>query len=138
MGKTEVIEKNQFTEVEEVKNPVPKQFEGHLFKPGQSGNPSGRPPGSGTAGAWAMLRDSITNKHSAAFNSYLGGLWHTDPEKAAILYLKVLEFFKPKMASTSVHGAGVEFQPITIQIGTGEVIPNLPSDIDGGVTDPDP
>ena len=74
------------------------------FKKGQSGNPLGKAKGTKNSKTkeWEVLADSITESHSQNFNKFMGKLWAgsmEDQYKAAQLYLQVLKYFKPKMAS---------------------------------------
>lgn len=51
---------------------------------------------------WEELGKEITEANSARFNELLGRLWNsadvTDQLRAAELFLKVVEFFKPKLS----------------------------------------
>ena len=51
--------------------------------------------------AWAELSESITGGHADNFNQFMDELWNGDKQdrmKAAELFLKTMEFFKPKMS----------------------------------------
>jgi len=86
---------------------------------GSTGNPHGRPAGSKNVrtAQWEALAESIVTTHSKKFNEHLDDLWAGDIQKrdrAAELFLQVVEYFKPKQART-VH-AGDETAPIHIHI----------------------
>ncbi len=67
--------------------------------PFQKGN-SGRPKGSKgkKTVAWEALAESITGNDADKFRKHMDHLWETSPDKAAELFLKTLDFFKPKMS----------------------------------------
>ena len=74
------------------------------FKKGQSGNPLGKAKGTKNKKSkqWEVLSNSITEEQAEKFNNYLNELWEGSPEdqyKASQLFLNVLKYFKPKMAS---------------------------------------
>ena len=87
---------------------------------GESGNPNGRPHGakSEKTKQWESLGESITGHQAEQFNAFLDKLWNSrnDEDKmiASELYLKTLEYFKPKQART-VH-AGDNDAPVNIII----------------------
>jgi len=91
-----------------------------MFKAGQSGNPNGRPVGakSEKTKQWEVLHESITNQHAASFNAVLDELFNSDEIDEKIvgseLYIKMLEYFKPKQARTQV--VGDKNEPIQIII----------------------
>lgn len=66
------------------------------------GNP-GRPKGSKNRRTmqWSEIGDALVNDHTARFSETLDALWSSDHlsdrVKGAELFLKVLEYFKPKM-----------------------------------------
>ena len=66
------------------------------------GNP-GRPKGTKNTKTlqWEELGKQITNNNAARFNALLGRLWDSsdinDQVKAAELFLKLVEYFKPKL-----------------------------------------
>ena len=68
------------------------------FKPGNSGRQPGA-KGKRTQ-QWEELAESITTTQAEQFNNYMTSLWTSaDPKQhatAADLYLKTLEYFKPK------------------------------------------
>ena len=70
--------------------------------PFKKGN-KGRPVGSKNIKTiqWEALSDSIVERHTSEFNEYLTSLFNgNDKQKelASKLFLKVLEYFKPKQA----------------------------------------
>lgn len=70
------------------------------------GNP-GKPKGavSNKTKQWHALNEAIINDHSERFKEYLNSLWEgdlKDQQQAAELYLKVLEYFKPKLQRSEV------------------------------------
>ena len=82
------------------------------FKKGESGNPNGRPHGakSEKTKQWEALGESITGQQAEKFNDFLDKLWNSrnDEDKmiASELYLKTLEYFKPKQARQTIVGEG--------------------------------
>lgn len=67
--------------------------------------------GGRTAGAkgqktrqWEVLGESIMSTHTERFNSILSGFADSEPEKFVELYLKTLEYFKPKLQRTELTG----------------------------------
>ena len=87
---------------------------------GQTNNANGRPVGSKNKRTeqWEALGESITGHQAEQFNAFLDKLWSSknDEDKmiASELYLKTLEYFKPKQART-VH-AGDNDAPVNIII----------------------
>lgn len=77
------------------------------FKKGMSGNPNGRKPGSRNVKSeqWEALVSSLENEQSENFTLFMRSLWNgtkADKALACDLYLKLLEFHKPKLARTDV------------------------------------
>ena len=77
---------------------------------GQTNNASGRPVGSKNKRTeqWEALCESITGQQAEQFNDFLNKLWgsRNDEDKmiASELYLKTLEYFKPKQARNTIVG----------------------------------
>jgi len=79
---------------------------------GQTNNANGRPVGSKNKRTeqWEALGESITGHQAEKFNEFLDKLWSSrnDEDKmiASELYLKTLEYFKPKQARQTIVGEG--------------------------------
>lgn len=79
---------------------------------GQTNNANGRPVGSKNKRTeqWEALGESITGQQAEKFNAFLDKLWSSrdDQDKmiASELYLKTLEYFKPKQARQTIVGEG--------------------------------
>lgn len=89
------------------------------FKKGQSGNPKGKPIGAvgERTKQWDALGESIVGRQADSFNNFLEELWNgnkADKSIASELYLKSLEYFKPKQARTEVKQEGVQQMEIVI------------------------
>lgn len=82
------------------------------FKKGQSGNPKGKPKGAKgkKTEQWEAIGEAISGKHAEAFNSLMDELWTSASRDnkllAADLYLKTLEYFKPKQARVETQISG--------------------------------
>jgi hypothetical protein len=80
------------------------------FEKGKSGNPNGKPQGAKGVKTlqWEALGESITGQQAEQFNAFLDKLWSSrnDEDKmiASELYLKTLEYFKPKQARNTIVG----------------------------------
>ena len=104
----------------------PKKLPDHLFKPGQSGNPAGRPPGAASKiviaervrEAFTQLLDNNVDK----LEEWLIAAAKKDPVKALDLWVRISERFVPMLSRTEITGKdGEAFTPITINL------PNIPS-----------
>ena len=104
----------------------PRKIPDHLFKPGQSGNPAGKPPGATNKiviaervrEAFSQLLDNNVDK----LEEWLYAAAKKDPVKALDLWVRISERFVPMLSRTEITGAdGQAFTPITINL------PSLPS-----------
>ena len=111
---------------------MPRRKPKHLYGPGQSGNPNGRPIGSTNQinneirDAFAMLLQSqIPN-----LQDWLDRAAKKDPIKALDIFTKISERFIPALSRTEITSAdGQAFTPITINLPN---IPQLNMSIGGG------
>ncbi len=74
---------------------------------GTTNNPNGRPQGSKNKRSlqWEDFGEKLIEQHTPKFNSLLSELWNGTKEErflAANLYLKTLEYFKPKIARSLI------------------------------------
>lgn len=82
------------------------------FKKGQVTNPKGKPPGTKAKKTlqWDALAESITGEQAEKFAAYMNKLWHSQDEKkqqiAADLFIKTVEYFKPKQARVETRLEG--------------------------------
>lgn len=82
------------------------------FKKGEISNPKGKPKGTKAKKTtqWEALADSITGEQAERFAKYMNKLWtDEDPKKqaeAAELFIKTVEYFKPKQARVESHIEG--------------------------------
>ena len=93
-----------------------------MFKPGQSGNPNGRPKGSKdkiTEEIREQFANLLENK-LPEFEEWLTRVAETDPAKAMELAIKISERFVPKLTQNQVTGADGEdlFKNITFNFNT--------------------
>lgn len=83
--------------------PAKSRTKAGQFSKGTSGNPKGKPPGTKTGKTlqWEALGACITATHAARFNDLLNDLWSSkdmsDRVKAADLFLKTMDYFKPRL-----------------------------------------
>jgi hypothetical protein len=84
------------------------------FKKGHSGNIKGKPKGAKSKKTiqWEILGESIMNEHTEKFNAELSKL---NGEKFMDMYVKVLEYFKPKQNRTDITTGGEKINPPTIK-----------------------
>ena len=78
----------------------------YRWKPGQSGNPNGRPKGSANR-ITAELREAfamLLENNLAEYEIWLARVAETNPEKALDLAIKISERFIPALARTEVTG----------------------------------
>lgn len=79
---------------------------------------AGRPKGTKNERTkqWEALADSICGEQADMFSKYIKKLWESDNEKkqalAADLYLKTVEYFKPKQSRVE-SDVKIESDPIT-------------------------
>lgn len=93
-----------------------------MFKPGQSGNPAGRPKGSRN-----KVQEEIKEAFALVLQNKLGDLDEMltrvaaeDPAKAIDLLIKLSNRFLPELARTELTGSDGEdlFKNITFNFGT--------------------
>jgi hypothetical protein len=69
--------------------------------------------------AWEELGKHIEELHTEKFNEFMLSLWQSkikrDKILAAELYLKVLDYFKPKLSRSTVDNTHDYRQPIVIE-----------------------
>ena len=88
-------------------------------KKGVVNNPQGRPVGSKNAKTeqWEALHNAIVSQHAGSFNAIMDELLnHKELDgriQGAELYMKMLEYFKPKLARQTIVGEG-EDNPVVI------------------------
>lgn len=104
---------------------MPRRKPKHLFQPGVSGNPAGKPPGATNKiviaervrEAFSQLLDNNVDK----LEEWLHAAAKKDPVKALDLWVRISERFVPMLSRTEITGKdGEAFQPITINL------PNIP------------
>ena len=87
------------------------------FKKGHTGHRKGA-KGKRTE-QWEAIGESLTGKHAESFNQFMDELWEGDNAKkmnAAELYLKTLEYFKPKKARVeSIHSGDVSVSSLLFE-----------------------
>lgn len=85
------------------------------------GNP-GRPKGTKNKRTvlWEELGQELTDRHADRFNALLDRLWDSpdlvDQLRAADLFLKVAEYFKPKLQRIQQQAEPVDLPRITIRL----------------------
>lgn len=95
-----------------------------MFKPGQSGNPEGRPKGSSNKytkqvkEAMGMLLENNLDNLSI----WLAQIAADDPAKAMDIVIRLSERFVPKLSQQQITGNDGEdlFKNITFKFGEGE------------------
>lgn len=101
-----------------------------------SGNP-GRPKGTKNVRTlqWAELGDTITGHHAVQFTTLLDELWNSkdmaDRTKAADLFLRTLDYFKPKLQriQTRPEGEVKIIPPLVLVDGVATIPENWPGPI---------
>lgn len=83
------------------------------FKPGQSGNPEGKPKGtkSRKVEQWEKLSDYLLNSGAERFKKELIKLKGKDYVDA---YNKTMEYFKPKLSRQQLEHSGEIDTPISV------------------------
>jgi hypothetical protein len=97
---------------------------------------AGRPKGVGNLKneQWSVLHEHITGKHTERFNEILGSLAMTEPEKFLDTYLRILEYFKPRLQRAENINANVELDKVVLNLN-GDMAIDLPSNFDESETD---
>ena len=79
---------------------------------GRTNNPKGKPKGAKgkKTQQWEALAESITGEQSEMFAKYMDTLWKSDEPKdkqlAADLFIRTVEYFKPKQARVETQISG--------------------------------
>lgn len=92
-----------------------------MFKPGESGNPNGRPKGSKNKQT-AAIRDAyqrLTESNLENMTQWINQVAADNPKEAFELMIKLSEYVIPKLARTEVTGNDGEdlFKNIKFQFG---------------------
>lgn len=97
-------------------------------KKGESRNPSGRPQGaiSKKNEQWAVLHEHIAGRHTERFNRVLATL---DDEKFMDNYLRILEYFKPRLQRAENINMNTQLDRVVL-VASPDDIPELPSNFD--------
>jgi hypothetical protein len=100
-------------------NPYPK---------GVTGNPAGKPVGTKSTKIkqWEVLHESIAGTHTERFNKVLATL---DDKEFMDNYLRILEYFKPRLQRAENINANVELDRVVLNAGPENLI-ELPSNFD--------
>lgn len=92
-----------------------------MFKPGQSGNPNGRPKGSKNKKTEAIREayQKLTENNLESMSIWLSQVASEDPAKAMDLMLRLSEYIIPKLARTEMTGSDGEdlFKNIKFEFG---------------------
>ena len=75
---------------------------------GRTNNPKGKPKGAKgkKTEQWEQLAETLTGEQSDEFAKFMGELWSggkDDKLKAADLYIKMVEYFKPKQSRVDTN-----------------------------------
>lgn len=78
-----------------------------MFKPGSSGNPTGRPTGSKdkTQAETKAIFQQIVEGNIENFQSWIDEVAKKNPEKAFDMVVKLMEFTLPKLKAVEISGA---------------------------------
>ena len=91
------------------------------FKPGESGNPAGRRPGSANEVS-KRIRDAFANLlegREEELHEALNKLKEKDPKAYLEMYVKISQRFVPEVSRAEITGQdGEPFQPINIILPT--------------------
>jgi len=95
---------------------------------GETRNPSGRPQGaiSKKNEQWAVLHESIAGIHTKRFNEVLSKL---DDEKFMDNYLRIIEYFKPRLQRAENINMNAELDRVVL-VASPDDIPQLPTNFD--------
>jgi hypothetical protein len=98
------------------------------FPKGVTGNPAGKPAGTkSTKGKqWEVLHESIAGTHTERFNKVLATL---DDKEFMDNYLRILEYFKPRLQRAENINANVELDKVVLNLN-GDMAIDLPSNFD--------
>lgn len=93
-----------------------------MFKPGESGNPNGRPkgaPNKNTENIKQAFKDLLENNVDN-ISAWIAKVAEKDPARATELIIKLSDFVVPKLARTEVTGNDGEdlFKNITFSFNT--------------------
>ena len=92
-----------------------------MFKPGQSGNPNGRPKGSANKNTKAIREayQKLTEENLDNMSQWLAQVAADNPEKAMDLMLRLSEYIIPKLARQELTGNDGKdlFENVKFQFG---------------------
>jgi hypothetical protein len=98
------------------------------FPKGVSGNAAGKPVGvkSDKRKQWEALHESIAGRHTERFNRVLATL---DDEKFMDNYLRILEYFKPRLQRAENINMNTQLDRVVL-VASPDDIPTLPDNFD--------